>query len=77
MITILMNYLSIAMNHFNNKFKTKWPVKYLGGEEGIVAIEYGLIAAAIAVAIAIIVWAIGDKIESIFEAINGALDEPV
>jgi len=74
MTTIVMNYVSIAMNYFNSKFKTKWPVKYLGGEEGIVAIEYGLIAAAIAVAIAITVWAIGGKVETIFEAINTALD---
>ena len=73
MTTVVMNYVSIAMTYFNSKFKTKWPVKYLGGEEGIVAIEYALIAAAIAVAIAVIVWAIGDKVETIFNEIDSAL----
>ena len=76
MTTIVMNYVSIAMNYFNNKLRTKWPVKYLRGEEGIVAIEYALIAAAIAVAIAIIVWAIGAKVTNIFHLINNALDTP-
>ena len=51
MTTIVMHYVSIAMNYFNSKFKTKWPVKYLGGEEGIVIIEYVLIGALIAVAL--------------------------
>ena len=51
MTTMLINYVSIAMNYVNNKFKTKWPVKYLGGEEGIVAIEYVLIATLVAIAI--------------------------
>ena len=73
MTTILMNYVSIAMDYFNSKIKKKLPMKYLGGEEGIVAIEYGLIAAAIAVAIAVTVWLIGDKVETIFNAIDNAL----
>ena len=51
MTTIVMNYISAAMTYFNSKFKTKWPVKYLGGEEGIVVIEYVLIGALIAVAL--------------------------
>jgi Flp pilus assembly pilin Flp len=46
-----MNYVSIAMNYVNSKFKTKTPVQYLGGEEGVVTIEYVLIAALIAVAL--------------------------
>jgi pilus assembly protein Flp/PilA len=52
-------------------------MKYLKEEEGIVAIEYGLIAAAIAVAISLIVWQIGDQIVVIFESIRDALFEPV
>jgi pilus assembly protein Flp/PilA len=51
-------------------------MKYLKEEEGIVAIEYGLIAAAIAVAISLIVWQIGDQIVVIFTAIYNALFHP-
>jgi len=51
-------------------------IRFLREEDGIVAIEYGLIAAAIAVAIALIVWGIGDKVVAIFEAIDAALVKP-
>ncbi len=48
---------------------------FLKNEDGAVAIEYGLIAAGIAVAIATIVWAIGDKIEVVFQSVDDALEE--
>jgi pilus assembly protein Flp/PilA len=77
MTTILMNYFSIAMNYFNSKFKTKWPVKYPGGEEGIVAIEYVLIAALIAVAIIVGATFLGDELNEFFgfvgNTVNGAM----
>lgn len=76
MTTIVMNYVSAAMNYFNNKFKTKWPVKYLGGEEGIVIIEYVLIGALIAVALIatfiLLKDAIVEILERIIEALAGA-----
>ena len=73
MTTILMNYLSIAMNYFNSKFKTKWPVKYLGGEEGIVIIEYVLISALIAVALIVAFGLLKDAIAAILQRIIDAL----
>jgi Flp pilus assembly pilin Flp len=61
-----------VINYFN-KLKTKGLMKPLGNEEGIVAIEYGLIAAAIAVAIYVTVWAIGDRLVVLFGQILTAL----
>ena len=76
MTTIVMNYFSIAMNYFNSKFKTKWPVKYLGGEEGIVIIEYVLIGALIAVALigtfVLLRGAINDILQRIINALASA-----
>ena len=69
MTTIVMNYLSTAMNYFNNKFKTKWPVKFLGGEEGIVIIEYVLIGALVAVALVATFIALKGKIAEILNYI--------
>jgi Flp pilus assembly pilin Flp len=75
MITV-MNYFSTAMNYLSSKFKAKWPVKYLGGEEGIVIIEYVLIGALIAVAlIAFFILLrneIADIINDIISALQGA-----
>lgn len=42
-------------------------------DSGATAIEYGLIAAGIAVAIAAIVGTVGDKLVAKFTAISGAL----
>jgi pilus assembly protein Flp/PilA len=43
-------------------------------EEGVTAIEYGLIAALIAVVIIVAVTAVGNNLEVIFNTIAGALD---
>lgn len=42
-------------------------------EEGVTAIEYGLIAALIAVGIIISATAVGDQLEAVFTAIAAAL----
>ncbi len=42
-------------------------------EEGATAIEYGLIAAAIALAIAGVVFTLGDKVEQTFTDIDAAM----
>ena len=73
MTTIVMNYISLAMNYFNSKFKTKWPVKCLGGEEGIVIIEYVLIGALIAVALIATFRLLKIDIEAILDRIRLAL----
>jgi Flp pilus assembly pilin Flp len=73
MTTIVMNYLSITMNYFNNKIKTKWPVRYLGGEEGIVIIEYVLIGALIAVALIGAFQLLEGEIDAILGRIRTAL----
>ena len=61
-----------VINYFN-KLKTKGLMKPLGNEEGIVAIEYGLIAAGIAVAIAATVLLIGGQLNALFTQIVGLL----
>jgi len=43
-------------------------------EKGATAIEYGLIAAGIAVAISAIVFTVGDKLVAMFSNVNTALD---
>ncbi len=47
--------------------------KFISDEEGATAIEYGLIAAGIAVAIIAAVFAIGDELNNFFTAIQTKL----
>jgi pilus assembly protein Flp/PilA len=47
--------------------------KFIQSETGATAIEYGLIAAGIAVAIAVIVFALGSKLNTLFSNINALL----
>ncbi len=47
--------------------------KFVSDEEGATAIEYGLIAAGIAVAIIAAVFAIGDELDAMFTAIQTKL----
>jgi pilus assembly protein Flp/PilA len=47
--------------------------KFIRNEEGATAIEYGLIAAGIAVAIAVVVFTVGDKLEALFTGIASKL----
>ena len=68
-----MNYISMAMNYFR-KLKTKSPMNYLANEDGLVAIEYGLIAALVAVAIIVTVTALGTELNEIFTYITTQLD---
>ena len=51
-----------------NRFKT-----FLADESGATAIEYGLIAAGIAVAIITVVGAVGSKLNAAFTSISTAL----
>ena len=48
--------------------------KFLKNEDGATAIEYGLIAALIGVAIIIAVSAVGDSLNSTFNAVSTELD---
>jgi pilus assembly protein Flp/PilA len=47
--------------------------KFMGSESGATAIEYGLIAAGIAVAIAVVVFTVGSKLNTLFSNIAGQL----
>jgi pilus assembly protein Flp/PilA len=49
--------------------KAMWK-QFIRSEEGATAIEYGLIAAGISVAIAAIVFLLGDNIEATFSTVN-------
>jgi pilus assembly protein Flp/PilA len=53
--------------------KGKMIQKFLRDESGATAIEYGLIAAGIAVAIITVVQGLGTKLTSTFTAVQGAL----
>lgn len=46
---------------------------YVKNESGATAIEYGLIAAGIAVAISVIVFLLGDRVEATFQSVLTAL----
>lgn len=47
--------------------------RFLKGEEGVTAIEYGLIAALIAVVIIVAVTAVGDNLVAVFERVASEL----
>ncbi|MBP9013735.1 MAG: Flp family type IVb pilin [Smithella sp.] len=47
--------------------------RFFKGEEGVTAIEYALIAAGIAIAIVIVVFAVGTQINSAFQCIVDCL----
>ncbi len=49
--------------------------RFLKDESGATAIEYGLIAAGISVAIATIVGTIGTQLDAVFDDISGELGE--
>ena len=46
-------------------------------QKGATAIEYGLIAAGIAVAISATVFLVGDKLIALFTSVNGKLDTAI
>ena len=48
--------------------------RFFASDEGATAIEYGLIAALISVAIIVAVGAIGDELVTTFNAIDNALE---
>jgi len=52
---------------------TKLIAAYIANEDGATAIEYGLIAAGIAVAIAVVVGLTGDGLVGLFETVNTEL----
>ena len=47
--------------------------RFLKDEEGVTAIEYGLIAAGIAIAVIVVVFALGQKISSAFQSVANCL----
>jgi pilus assembly protein Flp/PilA len=52
-------------------------VNFIRDEQGVTAIEYGLIAALIAVAIIIALTSLGQSLESNFNEVASALDKAV
>lgn len=48
-------------------------MQFMRDDSGATAIEYGLIAALIAVAIIVAVTAVGDSLTATFESVSGAL----
>lgn len=56
------------MNALIQHFKNLW-----NEEEGVTAIEYGLLAALIAVVIILSVTEVGEELVNVFEAISAAL----
>lgn len=48
--------------------------RFIQDEEGVTAIEYGLIAALIAIVIIASVTSVGENLEVVFNTIAGALD---
>ena len=52
---------------------TRFVRKFVGNESGATAIEYGLIAAGIAVAIIAAVGLLGDSLSSMFTTVGGEI----
>lgn len=48
---------------------------FVRSQEGATAIEYGLIAAGIAVVIAAVVFAVGDELVTLFQGVQGDLED--
>ncbi len=48
-------------------------IKFLKDEEGVTALEYGLIAALIAVGIIVAVGVLGGKVSTTFDTVSGAM----
>jgi pilus assembly protein Flp/PilA len=59
------------MKNFSKSFQAFW-----ADEHGATAIEYGLLASLIAVAIIVPVTAVGDQLEIVFNAVKAALVIP-
>jgi pilus assembly protein Flp/PilA len=55
---------------------TKIFARFVKDESGATAIEYGLIAALIAVAAILGMTAVGDKLQALFDGISGKLVAP-
>lgn len=49
---------------------------FLRDEEGVTAVEYGLIAALIAVAVVVTVTAVGSELNKVFKKIEDCLKKP-
>jgi pilus assembly protein Flp/PilA len=64
--------VSLEWSYIMNKFVLATR-RFLRDEEGVTAIEYGLIAALIAVAIIAAVGAIGIKLDAVFDKIAASL----
>jgi pilus assembly protein Flp/PilA len=47
---------------------------FLRDEEGATAVEYGIMVAAIAAVIILVVYAVGGKVNNAFENVNSALN---
>ena len=47
---------------------------FLKDEEGATAVEYGIMVAAIAVAILVVVFALGDRIANMFNDVDNAIE---
>ena len=56
---------------------TKFVARFANDESGATAIEYGLIASGIAVAIIVAVQEIGTKLDTMFSAIGTKIDTSV
>jgi pilus assembly protein Flp/PilA len=51
----------------------KWLAKFIKEDSGATAVEYGIMVAAIAAVIILVVIAIGTKVNSAFEKVNSAM----
>ncbi len=56
---------------------TKFVARFANDESGATAIEYGLIASGIAVAIIVAVQSIGTKLDTMFDAIGSKISTTV
>lgn len=51
-------------------------VRFLKDDQGVTAIEYGLIAAGIGIAISAVVWLVGGELVTLFTTVDTKLSNP-
>ena len=56
--------------------RAKPPARLIRDNEGVTAIEYGMLAALIAVTLAVVMWTVGASLSTTFNTLAGSLTVP-
>ena len=68
-----MFVLVLGTKKHERRLIMKGIIKFFKDEEGVTAIEYGLIAAGIAIAIVAVVFVVGNSLSDVFQSVSDCL----